>query len=180
MTNNQIPTTQNEAWGFWGTMNEHASTAWPLTMTAISDATHQPLESVRIFLDSRHGRHFADDVQNGLYQGQALQDAINAATQRHTARHALPDGLCDPLRDLRRVGRLMKTPANEREQALRWLIANRRPDISIEQAVRVMCMALPRDLTTMQILRRIAEEEEAKQPGQPFNWRTLPGLPPRG
>jgi hypothetical protein len=58
----------------------------------------------------------------------------------------------------------MKTPATEREQALRWLIANRRPDISIEQAVRVMCMALPRDLTTLQILRRIAEEEEAKQP----------------
>ena len=82
MTNNQIPTTQNEAWGFWGTMNEHAEAAWPLTMTAISDATHQPLESVRIFLDSRHGRHFADDVQNGLYQGQALQDAISAATQR--------------------------------------------------------------------------------------------------
>ena len=63
-------------------MNEHASAAWPLAMTAVSDATSQPLESVRIFLDSRHGRHFADDVQNGLYQGQALQDAINAATQR--------------------------------------------------------------------------------------------------
>jgi len=29
----------------------------------------------------------------------------------------------------------MKTPATEREHALRWLIANRRPDISIEQAV---------------------------------------------
>ena len=74
----------------------------------------------------------------------------------------------------------MKTPATEREQALRWLIANRRPDVSIEQAVRVMCAALPRDLATMQILRCIAEEEEAKQPGQPFNWRTPPGLPPRG
>ena len=74
----------------------------------------------------------------------------------------------------------MKTPATEREQVLRWLIANRRPDVSIEQAVRVMCAALPRDLATMQILRRIAEEEEAKQPGQTFNWRTLPGLPPRG
>lgn len=73
----------------------------------------------------------------------------------------------------------MKTPATEREQALRWLIANRRPEISIEQAVRVMCTALPRDLTTMQILRRIAEEE-AKQPGQPFNWRTHLGLPPPG
>ena len=74
----------------------------------------------------------------------------------------------------------MKTPATEREPALRCQIANRRPDDSIEQAVRVMCMALPRDLTTLQILRRIAAEEETKQPGQPFNWRTIPGLLPRG
>ncbi|HHQ4348124.1 hypothetical protein PZU33_03665 [Pseudomonas aeruginosa] len=82
MTTNQIPATQNTDWGFFGTMNEHASAAWPLAMTAISDATGQSLESVQIFLDSRHGRHFADDVQNGLYQGQALQDAITAATHR--------------------------------------------------------------------------------------------------
>ena len=74
----------------------------------------------------------------------------------------------------------MKTPATEREQALRWLIANRRPDVSIEQAVRVMCAALPRDLATMQLLRRIAEEEEAKAPARGFNWRTPAGLPPRG
>ena len=74
----------------------------------------------------------------------------------------------------------MKTPATEREQALRWLIANRRPDVSIEQAVRVMCAALPRELATMQILRRIAEEEKAKEPAHGFNWRTPPGLPPRG
>ena len=81
-TNQQMPATQNDAWGFWGTMNEHASTAWPLAMTAISDATGQPLESVRFFLDSRHGRHFADEVQNGLYRGQPLADAINAATRQ--------------------------------------------------------------------------------------------------
>lgn len=74
----------------------------------------------------------------------------------------------------------MKTLAAEREQALRWLIANRRPDVSIEQAVRVMCAALPRDLATMQLLRRIAEEEEAKAPSRGFNWCALPGLPPRG
>ncbi len=74
----------------------------------------------------------------------------------------------------------MPTPATEREQALRWLLANRRPDVSIEQAVRVMCAALPRDLATMQILRRIAEEEKAKEPAHGFNWRTPPGLPPRG
>ena len=101
-TTTQIPATQNDAWGFWGTMNEHASAAWPLAMTAISGATGQPLESVRAFLDSRHGRHFADDVQNGLYQGQALQDAINAATQRWmgwtigrltSKQHGIPKGL---------------------------------------------------------------------------------------
>lgn len=101
-TNQLIPATQNEAWGFWGTMNEHASAAWPLAMTAISDATSQPLESVLVFLDSRHGRHFADDVQNGLYGGQTLADAINAATQqwmgwkigRQTSRdYGIPRGL---------------------------------------------------------------------------------------
>lgn len=78
----QIPATQNDTWDFYGTMNEQAEAAWPLAMTAISDATGQPLESVRTFLDSRHGRHFAGDVQNGLYAGDALADAINAATQR--------------------------------------------------------------------------------------------------
>lgn len=82
MTNTTIPATQNEAWGFWGTMNEHATVAWPLAMNAVSDATGQPLDSVRTFLDSRHGRHFADDVQNGLFRGQPLVDAINAATQQ--------------------------------------------------------------------------------------------------
>lgn len=90
------------AWGFWGTMNEQASASWPLAMTAISDATCQPLESVRAFLDSCHGRHFADDVLNGLHAGQNLQDAINAATQRWmgwtisrlaSQRHGIPKGL---------------------------------------------------------------------------------------
>ena len=81
-TNQQMPATQNDVWGYWGTMNEQANAAWPLAMTAISAATSQPLESVRVFLDSRHGRHFADEVQNGLYRGQTLQDAINAATQQ--------------------------------------------------------------------------------------------------
>ena len=33
--------------------------------------------------NDRHlGRHFADDVQNGLFRGQTLADAINSATQR--------------------------------------------------------------------------------------------------
>lgn len=78
----QIPATQNDAWGFWGTMNENAAAAWPTAMTAISDTTHQPLDSVRAFLDSRHGRHFADDVLNQMHAGRALTDAIHAATEQ--------------------------------------------------------------------------------------------------
>ena len=82
MTSTTIPVTQNEAWGFWGTMNEQANAAWSLAMNAVSDATGQPLDSVRTFLDSRHGRHFADDVLNQLHAGRPLADAINAATQQ--------------------------------------------------------------------------------------------------
>jgi len=77
-----IPAPQTEAWGFWGTLNEQAPAAWSLAMTAIAEATGQSLDSVRIFLDSRHGRHFADDVQNGLYRGEALEDAIAATVHR--------------------------------------------------------------------------------------------------
>ena len=97
-----IAATQNEAWGFWGTMNNQAAAAWPIAMTAISDATYQPLGSVRAFLDSRHGRHFADDVLNGLHAGLNLHDAIHAATQRWMGwtigrltgkQHGIPKGL---------------------------------------------------------------------------------------
>lgn len=81
-TTTQIPASQNEAWGFWGTMNDNAQAAWPIAMTAISDTTYQPLESVRLFLDSRHGRHFADDVLNEMLRGQKIQQAIDAAVTR--------------------------------------------------------------------------------------------------
>ena len=77
-----IPKPTVTDWGFWGTMNEHAAAAWPIAMTAISDATDQPLESVRLFLDSCHGRHFADDVLNGKLHGATLKAAIEEATAR--------------------------------------------------------------------------------------------------
>ena len=46
MSNETIPATRNEGWGFWGTMGGHASIAWPLAMQAIAAALHQ------------RGRHF--------------------------------------------------------------------------------------------------------------------------
>ena len=84
-TTTQIPAAQNDAWGFFGTMNDNAEAAWPIAMTAISDATCQPLDSVRLFLDSRHGRHFADDVLNEMLRG---HDPAN-----HRRRRDALDGL---------------------------------------------------------------------------------------
>lgn len=82
MTEQHIPATRNEAWGFWGTMEEHAKDAWPLATRAIAEATGQPIDSIRPFLDSRYGRHFADEVHNGLARGLNLKEAIDAATTR--------------------------------------------------------------------------------------------------
>jgi len=69
----------------------------------------------------------------------------------------------------------------EREQALRWVIAHRRPNLSIEQAVRLLCDVLPRDHQTLQALRRIADEVLSQlDAGPTFKRPTPPGSPPRG
>ena len=84
MANTSIPQTQNREWGFFGTISHHgdAETAWPIAINTISDATQLPAETVAIFLDSRHGRHFADDVAHDLATGKVIADAIAAATTR--------------------------------------------------------------------------------------------------
>jgi hypothetical protein len=76
--------TNNEAWGFSGTIAHHAdpAQAWPIAMQAVADATGCSEAAVRDFLDSRHGRHFADDVTNGLFDGLAFPAAIEAAIER--------------------------------------------------------------------------------------------------
>lgn len=96
--------TQNPDWGFFGTIAHHVcpETAWPLASRAIAAATGSMPDGVRGFLDSRDGRHFADDVANGLFAGKPLDDAIRAAiarwmgwkTDRHYARdYGIPRGL---------------------------------------------------------------------------------------
>lgn len=86
-----IPTalpTRNEACGFCGTIallqdpRVDASKAWTLAFHAIGTATGATADAVRAFLDSRLGRHFADEVANGLARGLGLADAIDTATTR--------------------------------------------------------------------------------------------------
>ena len=84
MTTAILPT-NNEDWGFWGTIGPQTANrreAWALATTAIGEATGGTPEAVRDFLDSRHGRHFADDVGNGLFDGLTLPHAIDAAVER--------------------------------------------------------------------------------------------------
>jgi hypothetical protein len=102
MTTNIQPS-QNQDWGFWGTMRERAAEAWPLAFAAIHDAAdgaHE--EAVRAFLDSRHGRHFADQVSNEMHHGAKLETAIKRATitwmgwkinQRISRETGIPAGL---------------------------------------------------------------------------------------
>ena len=75
----KIPASENESWGFWGTMGGYASIAWPIAMTEIAKTTGEPIESVRAFLDSRQGRHFADSVQDGLLSNPDMYAAVAQA-----------------------------------------------------------------------------------------------------
>jgi hypothetical protein len=103
MTNSTLPTA-NEAWGFYGNSGAFADAdaAWATAFLAVLAATEGTAEGVRDFLDSRHGRHFADDVHNGVHAGLDLAGAIEAAItrwmgwtiDRKTAREiSMPKGL---------------------------------------------------------------------------------------
>ena len=82
MANHGILPAENTEWGFWGTMGEQAAAAWPIAFVAIRQATAAETEAVRAFLDSRHGRHFADEVQNHLHERASLENAISSAIAR--------------------------------------------------------------------------------------------------
>jgi hypothetical protein len=81
---NKVLPTANETWGFWGTIRNDAdpAEAWSMAFRAIADATGCCGIGVRDFLDSRYGRHFADDVANRLFEGLPLPRAIGAEVNR--------------------------------------------------------------------------------------------------
>lgn len=87
MTTKILPT-RNEAWGFWGTMGRSETAAadparaWEIASRHVAEATEAAPEGVRDFLDSRLGRHFADEVANGLWRGEPIESAIDAAISR--------------------------------------------------------------------------------------------------
>ena len=50
------------------------------------------------------------------------------------------------------------TPSNDQANAIRWLLDNRRPEVSIDQALRSLRIALSGDRQAMKLLDQIASE----------------------
>ena len=48
------------------------------------------------------------------------------------------------------------TPSNDQANAIRWLLDNRRPEVSIEQALRTLRIALSGDQAAMKQLDELA------------------------
>ena len=51
------------------------------------------------------------------------------------------------------------TPSNDQAGAIRWLLDNRRPEVSIDQALRSLRIALSGDRQAMTLLDKIASEK---------------------
>jgi hypothetical protein len=82
-----MKTTQNEAYGFFGTMREFADEAWPAAMNAIQCATGiDDEDQVATFLDSRHGRWLADEVLGEIYSGQKTAEAVQKVVAQWQAK----------------------------------------------------------------------------------------------
>jgi hypothetical protein len=84
---------RNTEWGYWGTIgrieNDLAADpakAWDIASRRIAEVTTASPEGVRDFLNSRHGRHFADDVAGELWRGETPAGWGGASAARPAAR----------------------------------------------------------------------------------------------
>lgn len=104
MQDEAAPATENTAWGFYGTIRHHADAeqAWAIAMKTVIASTRCSPAAARAFLDSRMGRHFADDVANGLARGLPLEHALAGSAsrwmgwsigRRKSREHGTPRGL---------------------------------------------------------------------------------------
>jgi hypothetical protein len=113
MTRHPILQSRNEDYGFFRTLtvcperDRRSAEVWALASRLIAEAIHADSEDemsgIRDFLDSRIGRHFADDVVGNMTGGNiGLEAAISSAIRRwqgwridrKTEReHGIPAGL---------------------------------------------------------------------------------------
>lgn len=77
---------RNEGYGFHGAIGSHhrdQAQAFAVAHHVIRAKTNADSEHVRKFLDSVHGRHFADQVKEHMDQGHSLSSAVGQVADRH-------------------------------------------------------------------------------------------------
>jgi len=86
--------TRNEGYGFWGTVSiekpDEVEKFWDLAIQMVADEAAVDAPMARRFLDSGHGRHFADVVLD-RYEADA-RAAIRAAIQHLDVTHSRRTG----------------------------------------------------------------------------------------
>ena len=74
----------NESRGFFGTIGQHADSheAWMLAVDAMGRRNGLFGRGVWAFLDSRYGRHFAEEVASAVCSGRDLAAAVDDVVER--------------------------------------------------------------------------------------------------
>jgi hypothetical protein len=84
-----LPCPRDLSRGFWGAIRKagiEPAVAWPIALLALMDATGEPLESIRIFLESRMGDQFARAVVAHTRTGIGLGRSVRLVTDDWMAR----------------------------------------------------------------------------------------------
>lgn len=82
----QTVKTTNEHYGFYGTINLYNNTmaeaAWNTAISQLEAATGHYREDIGAWLDTRIGRHFADQVTSQIKMGADMETAIAATIEK--------------------------------------------------------------------------------------------------
>ncbi len=84
-----LPSPRHPARGYWNAMRKagvEPAMAWPVALLMLVEVTGEPLESIRIFLDSRMGEQFAHAVIELLRAGVGLGRAVRMVADAWMAR----------------------------------------------------------------------------------------------
>lgn len=85
----ELPSSRFPSRGYWNTMRRagiEPALAWPIALLALIDATSEPVEAIRVFLDSRMGDQFAREVIEHMEAGVGLGRAVRLVTEAWMSR----------------------------------------------------------------------------------------------
>ncbi len=84
-----VPATNNEEWGFWGTIRQagvtggHACEVWAEAVGAVASVMKVNTEKARDLLDSRFGRHLADQIIGSAEVGEDIRKLLKRGGSWH-------------------------------------------------------------------------------------------------